>query len=77
MELEIMDIKSDWESKRMEIDRQLDELIDLFDDFGPIADEFTVHGGSFNPVEDHWKQCHTAFQTVKKVEKQLNKYNET
>ena len=77
MELDITDIKSDWESKRMDIDDKLDGLVDLFDDFGPIADEFTVHGGSFDPVEDHWKQCHTAFQTIKKVEKQLNKYNQT
>ena len=33
MELEITDIKSEWESKRMEIDSKLDDLVDLFDDF--------------------------------------------
>ena len=33
MELDITNIKSDWESKRMDIDDKLDGLVDLFDDF--------------------------------------------
>ena len=77
MELDIAGIKSDWDSKKVDLDGKLDELLDLFDDFGPIADEFSVHGGSFTPVEDHWKKCHTAFQAIKTVEKILNKYNQS
>ena len=53
MDLDIAGIKSDWESKKVDLDGKLDELFDLFDDFGPIADEFSVHGGSFTPVEEH------------------------
>ena len=77
MELDITGIKSDWESRKGDLDGKLDELFDLFDDFGPIADEFSVHGGSFNPVEEHWKKCHTAFQAIKIVERALNKYNQS
>ena len=77
MELDITGIKSDWESRKGDLDGKLDELFDLFDDFGPIADEFSVHGGSFTPVEEHWKKCHTAFQGIKIVERALNKYNES
>ena len=61
----------------MNLYNKLDGLADLFDDFAPIADEFSVHGGSFTPVEGHWKKCHTSFQTIKKFEHQLNYYNQT
>ena len=67
MELDITGIKLDWESKKGDLDGKLDELFDLFDDFGPIADEFSVHCGSFTPVEEHWKKCYTAFQAIKIV----------
>ena len=53
MELDITGIELDWESIEMNLDSKLHGLFDLFDDFGPIADEFAVHNESFNPVEDH------------------------
>ena len=61
----------------MDLDGKLDDLFDLFDDFGPIADKFSVHGGSFTPVEEHWKKRHAAFQAIKTVERTIDKYNQS
>ena len=62
MDLDITGIKSVRESKKGDLDGKLDELFDLFDDFGPIADEFSVHGGSFTSVEEHRKNAILCFK---------------
>ena len=74
MDLKIDQIKNDWTGIKSTLDTDLDGLEALLDQFGPIADQFSVDG-KLSPVEDQWKKCTAAFQNIKNSDRQINKYN--
>lgn len=62
MDLKI-DVKSDQNSQKTNLNLSQDLLEELFHEFGPIADKVSLDG-DFGPVEGHWKQYTTAFQVI-------------